>query len=233
MRINSVYERWWKRENRSSNPNTQKLDYPSNLVPSPTPNATLGRKPAESLQPHSHDHAVDIEKAVVSPGKSSLEWHTIVKDNVSFCRFVAYPTATVTLEQYQGARRYIRIIRLVRYSIFTVYRRLFTLVFIVNLVAGGVLLQHQESSADGGKSVFEFDNPNTLSTLASANLLAAILVRQDWFINVLFRAAWLVPWNVPLAVRKAVARVYCYGGIHSGAAVAGTLWWVSFTAALS
>lgn len=74
---------------------------------------------------------------------------------------------------------------------------------------------------------------DTLATFASSNFLLAILFRQDWLINLLFRTAWFVPWSLPLRVRRIVSRVYCYGGIHSGAAVAGTVWWIAFTALLS
>ena len=54
-------------------------------------------------------------------------------------------------------------------------------------------------------------------------------MRQGFMINSIFRTAWLVPWSVPLRIRRWVARCYCYGGIHSGAAIAGTLWWIAFS----
>jgi len=250
MWINSVYERWWRRGKQSSRPDSQKLEPGPKLIPRPTPNPTLGRKPARASLPFAaYDHGIDVEKALVSRGEALLEWPLLIsKDNVSTRRLAPDLTAAVGHKQdifvcaptTGSARRHVRIIRLVRYGVFTVYRRLFTLVFIVNIVAAGVLYKHhqqqqrqQGSSEDGGKSTGVAIDINSFSTLASANFLAAILVRQDWFVNVLFRSAWLVPWNVPLSVRKMAARVYCYGGIHSGAAVVGTLWWIVFTAVMS
>ena len=176
------------------------------------------------MQPHSYKHSSDIEKAVISLGKPSLEWTTIYKDNVSIRTFTSNSSTTAGLRTSgeedvfvsTGPRRHVRVIRLHRYGVFTVYHRLFTLVFILNVVAAGILFQHQQhqqqsSSEDVDKSIISDIDLNSLSTLASANFLAAILIRQDWFVNILFRSAWLVPWNVPLRVRKMAARVYCYG----------------------
>lgn len=119
-----------------------------------------------------------------------------------------------------------RAVRYVRYGVFAVYQRLFTSVCVVNLVVVLAISHHQSWN---GARVFTLDN---LATLASSNFLLAILFRQDWLINILFRTAWLVPWSVPLRLRRIVSRVYCFGGIHSGAAVMGTGWWVGFTVLL-
>lgn len=45
--------------------------------------------------------------------------------------------------------------------------------------------------------------------------------------NLIFRTAWLVPWRFPLRIRRLISRVYTYGGIHTGAAVAGSIWFAS------
>jgi hypothetical protein len=119
--------------------------------------------------------------------------------------------------------RLVRVVRHIRFTVFTVYQRLFTLVFICNLIAAVVLYQQRG----------QLFHLNTLAALASSNFLVAILIRQDVVVNLIFRTAWLVPWSLPLSVRRMVTRVYCYGGIHSGAAVAGTLWWVIFTVMMS
>ena len=122
---------------------------------------------------------------------------------------------------------YPRIVRRLRYSVFAVYQRLFTFVFLVNLAAVLTLVLYQLRNSS---RTFKLDN---LATFASSNFLLAIFFRQDWLINLLFRTTWLVPWSLPLRVRRIVSRVYCYGGIHSGAAVVGTMWWIVFTAAMS
>lgn len=122
---------------------------------------------------------------------------------------------------------YLRFIRHFRYSIFAVYQRLFTFVFLLNLTGVLILLQSQSWL------LRSISNTSTLATFASSNFLLVILFRQDWVINILFRTAWFVPWSLPLRIRRIVSRVYCYGGIHSGAAVMGTLWWLAFTLVMS
>jgi hypothetical protein len=118
---------------------------------------------------------------------------------------------------------HVRVFRSLRYSIVTVYRRLITLVFLLNLTGLLLVLHHH---AFHPRSI----TSSTLATFASSNFLLAILARQDYLVALLFRTAWLVPWSAPLVIRNMAARVYCYGGLHSGAAVAGTLWWLGFTA---
>ncbi|KAF2119406.1 hypothetical protein BDV96DRAFT_642431 [Lophiotrema nucula] len=108
-----------------------------------------------------------------------------------------------------------------RKTFMSAYSRVFTLIVLSNLV--GVLLLFQ------GTGIADIDL-NVLGTWASTNFTVAILVRQDFWVNVIFRTAWLVPWSTPLILRRIVARVYAlYGGIHSGAAIAGTLWFTGFT----
>jgi hypothetical protein len=113
-----------------------------------------------------------------------------------------------------------RILRHLQLTIFTVYRRVFTTIFIANSI--GLLLLLRKPSIHA-------ISLDSLATWASTNFLASILVRQDFFVNLIFRTAWLVPWSIPLRVRRLVARVYTYGGIHSGAAVGGTMWFLAFT----
>lgn len=80
-----------------------------------------------------------------------------------------------------------------------------------------------------GKNEIQNISLNDLATAASTNFLVSILFRQDLCVNFLFRTAWLVSWSVPLRIRRLIAHVYAYGGIHSGAAVAGTMWFFTFT----
>ncbi|KAF2653587.1 hypothetical protein K491DRAFT_577455, partial [Lophiostoma macrostomum CBS 122681] len=114
--------------------------------------------------------------------------------------------------------------RHLRLTIFTAYRVLLSFVLLVNL-AGLVRLFTRES--------FEHLKPEALATWASSNFLLSILARQDFFINLIFRTAWLVPWWFPLRLRRLISRVYTYGGIHTGAAIAGTFWFTFFTVLLT
>ena len=115
-----------------------------------------------------------------------------------------------------------KVSRRLRYGLFSVYNRLVSLVFIANL---SIIILYITKLEQVQLSV--------LSTWASANFLLAILVRQDFFINLLFRTAWHVPWWMSLRIRRTVARVYTYGGIHSGAAAAGTAWWILYTSIMT
>lgn len=60
--------------------------------------------------------------------------------------------------------------------------------------------------------------------LVVINLTLAVLIRQQYVINFLFRAATSVPVSWPLLVRRTLAKVYHFGGIHVGAAIAATAW---------
>lgn len=63
-----------------------------------------------------------------------------------------------------------------------------------------------------------------LSTLIIVNFTAAILIRQQYVINALFKIATSIPLSWPLAIRWAAGKVYHFGGIHVGGFAAGTLW---------
>ena len=68
----------------------------------------------------------------------------------------------------------------------------------------------------------------TLSSLVLINLSLAILVRQQSLINALFWLATRVPVTWPLRVRRSAAKVYHFGGLHSGAALAATGWFAGW-----
>lgn len=64
----------------------------------------------------------------------------------------------------------------------------------------------------------------TLSQMVLINLSLAILIRQQYVINALFWLATRVPLCWPLRIRRSAAKVYHFGGLHSGAALAATAW---------
>ncbi|OCH91225.1 nonribosomal peptide synthetase 12 [Obba rivulosa] len=108
-------------------------------------------------------------------------------------------------------------VRNLRHQIFTLYRRLFGVVFVTNmaifiktLVKGNTDAQH-------------------LGLIVVANLFCAILMRQDYVINAFFTVCCAVPSSWPLWIRRIVARVYHIGGLHSGCAISGLVWLVLFT----
>jgi hypothetical protein len=68
---------------------------------------------------------------------------------------------------------------------------------------------------------------------AQVNLTLALVIRQEHVVNLLYRLAAGAPERWPLRVRWALAKVYHVGGVHVGAAVCGTVWYLAFVAALT
>jgi hypothetical protein len=68
------------------------------------------------------------------------------------------------------------------------------------------------------------------SRAALCNFALAILIRRQRLINLLFRIATAAPVTWPLRVRWTLAKVYHFGGLHVGGALAGTLWFAAFVA---
>lgn len=71
-----------------------------------------------------------------------------------------------------------------------------------------------------------------LATVSAANITIAILIRQEYMINALFKYCWIIPKSVPLRIRRVMAKVYEYGGVHSGAAFSSTVWFTIYTGIL-
>jgi hypothetical protein len=72
-----------------------------------------------------------------------------------------------------------------------------------------------------------------LSNAALVNFALAIIIRQQYVINLLFRLATRTRTRWPLKVRWTLAKVYHFGGLHVGGALAGTLWFLAFAGALT
>lgn len=107
--------------------------------------------------------------------------------------------------------------RQLRHTYFTVYRRLFAIIIVFNII-GWLILETRP---------YELDRYlRNISSAASANFCVAILARQDYIINGLFDLYVLIPKSTPLGIRKRVAKVYEFGGVHSGAAFCATLWFI-------
>lgn len=113
--------------------------------------------------------------------------------------------------------------RFLRWNFGSVYRRIFCLSFAGNLTALVILAAR---SLLGG-SAFTYQEA---STAVTANMLAALVVRNEHAVNALF-VLFVNQWMgtaLPLSVRRLLAKVYSYGGVHSGASVAATFWYAAF-----
>jgi hypothetical protein len=114
-----------------------------------------------------------------------------------------------------------RVLRNLRYTFFSIYRRLFSIVFLANLA----VLTWLVVTYKGIKSI----PLQIIGVAAASNITFAILVRQEWVVNSLFEFFGSCPQWVPLRIRRLVTKVYHLGGLHSGCAVAALLWFLLFT----
>ena len=64
--------------------------------------------------------------------------------------------------------------------------------------------------------------------VAGVNVFVAAIVRQQYVINALFRLATSIRSTAPLRVRWGLGKIYSFGGVHVGAAVSATAWYVAF-----
>ncbi|KAK7048367.1 Nonribosomal peptide synthetase 12 [Favolaschia claudopus] len=103
-------------------------------------------------------------------------------------------------------------VRNLRHQVFSLYRRLFSVVFLVNVTIFITLLVRGGATAQ------------RLGLITLANLFVAILMRQDYIVNTFFNVFCAVPSSWPLAIRRVCARVYHIGGLHSGCATSGVVW---------
>ncbi|KAF3911415.1 hypothetical protein ABW20_dc0103423 [Dactylellina cionopaga] len=115
------------------------------------------------------------------------------------------------LESQLPEKRLAKPLRNLRYISMIIYRRIFAVIFVANMVPFFYLL-------------IKGTTCTTLATACSINLLFSICIRQEFIVNALFFLACLVPRSWPLWLRKNTAKVYHLGGLHSGCAVSATFW---------
>ena len=120
-------------------------------------------------------------------------------------------------------KKYLPWWRRLRHQIFSCYRRLFSIVLILNIIALVVVTVLNKDKHPFGPSLKD------VSTAVAANITATILIRQEYIINSLYGALCLIPLWMPLRIRRVAAKLYHFGGIHSGAAISSLLWFVLYT----
>ncbi|WP_112261184.1 ferredoxin reductase domain-containing protein [Lentzea terrae] len=96
---------------------------------------------------------------------------------------------------------------LLRRRPFTHHNRLVALVVLVNL----------------GFAVSDWEDA---TAFVVANLTLAALIRQQLVINLLFWLATSAPTSWPLRIRWTLGKVYHFGGLHVGAAICATVWFL-------
>ncbi|KAI9758082.1 MAG: hypothetical protein M4579_003213 [Chaenotheca gracillima] len=113
-----------------------------------------------------------------------------------------------------------RMSRYLFYNFFSVYRVLFAIIFMGNL---GTFIGFVVKTKGA-------PNMTDVGNATSANLMVSILFRQEHFVNLLYEIFTCAPLSAPLVVRRALTKVFHYGGVHSGCGVAATVWYLLFVA---
>ncbi|KAH7303456.1 hypothetical protein B0I35DRAFT_485150 [Stachybotrys elegans] len=99
----------------------------------------------------------------------------------------------------------------IRYRALIVYRRLFSVMGIINIgVAIAVILTGFSREWFG--------------TITAMNVTLAVIMRQEFVVNALYRTFCSVPLSWPFWLRARLAHIYHFGGVHSGAGVSAALW---------
>ncbi|KAH6838337.1 hypothetical protein B0I37DRAFT_440000 [Chaetomium sp. MPI-CAGE-AT-0009] len=138
--------------------------------------------------------------------------------------FESHGLDTSPLPPKKGPRFY----RYLRWNFGSVYRRIFCLVYLGNIIALGVLIARHAISKEQSNFTCQ-----QASIAVTANILAAMLVRNEHVVNAMFWVFGTWTKTLPLWVRMLAAKVYSYGGIHSGGAVAATCWYIAFLVLLT
>lgn len=115
------------------------------------------------------------------------------------------------------------ILRRIRHNLITVYQRLFSIVFFANIAAFVVLLVKYRNGQPSGPPL------SSIANAAASNILGAILIRQEYVINALYNICCWTPTSWPLRIRRIIAKLYHFGGVHSGCAVSAVAWFILYT----
>ena len=103
------------------------------------------------------------------------------------------------------------------------YHRLMVTVMVINLA---VLFHHVRH---GDWQIADGSALSALSALTLVNVTAAVLVRQQTFLNLLYGLAGRGSPSWPLWVRWSMSKVHHVGGVHAGCGLACTAWLCAFT----
>ena len=132
------------------------------------------------------------------------------------------PQTATNLPRQQG-----RLARLWRHPALMHYNRLILLVAVVNLLFLAI------GGGNGGWWTRSGMDLAAISNMVLVNISLAILIRQQYVINLLFWLATRAPTHWPLSIRWTLGKVYHFGGLHVGGAVAATVWFAVFVGSLT
>ncbi|MCJ1357054.1 MAG: hypothetical protein MMC33_007050 [Icmadophila ericetorum] len=112
-----------------------------------------------------------------------------------------------------------KLTRYLEHNFFSYYRKIFVVIFFANISA---------------LIAFTVENNGTpllteIGAATSANLMVALLFRQENFVNLVYEICTCVPHSFPLWIRRRLAKVFHYGGCHSGCGTAAIFWYILYT----
>ena len=111
--------------------------------------------------------------------------------------------------------------RIFKHPRLTHYNRLIVLVMALNAVVVWYGVSRNWWSSHGTDLA-------SIVLVAQANFAFAIIMRQSYVINFLGWIATWAPTSWPLRLRWTLGKWFHFGGLHVGAAIAGTLWYGAF-----
>ncbi|EJC71643.1 hypothetical protein Rleg10DRAFT_0012 [Rhizobium leguminosarum bv. trifolii WSM2012] len=124
----------------------------------------------------------------------------------------------MTLQMTRQPRTAFSLRRIMRHPRMMENNRLFALVAFTNL---GLLVWWLQTGVLMKATCVQLDR---LGDIALANFSLGILVRQQRVVNFLFWFATRIPTSWPLWIRWRAAKVFHFGGLHTGGNTAGSLW---------
>ncbi|RMZ79393.1 hypothetical protein DV738_g3370, partial [Chaetothyriales sp. CBS 135597] len=113
-----------------------------------------------------------------------------------------------------------KLTRYLFYNFLTSYRKSFAVIFFANIA----VLIALTVKGNGTPPTEE------VGSASSANLMVAILFRQENFVNLVYEIFTCAPHSLPLWIRRRLAKVFHYGGCHSGCGTAAVFWYLLYTA---
>ncbi|EIW59445.1 uncharacterized protein TRAVEDRAFT_166830 [Trametes versicolor FP-101664 SS1] len=178
-----------------------------------------------TITPPAQAHVAPVSSLKYDLEKSSLNTSTAASSISDGKSVLDTEKGIISWEGYQDdelpAKTQAHWLRNLRFQVFSLYRRLFGIVFVTNMAV--FIATCVKGGAEGADAQF-------LGKVAVANIFVAILMRQDYVINAFFTVACAAPQSWPLWIRRILGRVYTIGGIHSGCGVSGTVWIILFAA---
>ena len=176
-----------------------------------------------STRAYDADTANDILRQQLGAYDHDKSDDTLVGDFMTNWEYADPPSETAPLPEKRGKSWW----REVRHRYLNAYQRLFALVLLGNIVALVVTMAQRRNATPVGTRL------QSIATATAVNVTAAILMRQEYVINLLYDIVTCTPLSAPLQVRRTIAKFYHFGGVHSGCAVSALMWFTLNTVLLT